>query len=238
MHHHRRMHAVKRAPIEHKDLAGGVANFFGGRAQEADCDANLVRHLRQRERRSDAGRGDNIMAAGVTDAGQAIVFGAEGDVQRTRTEARTQRGWQIAYPALHCEAGRGESLNRNGIVTGQCRASQMTCRDLMHQPQCVGGGDLGEGVPHRRVDAAIEHGAKGRDADHQSRKPHGSRDAGSHAGAFFRNHGHPDLGGLAVEEACADAGQQHAADQGTVSELTHDGSEPEKAETDKKEAKG
>jgi hypothetical protein len=50
------------------------------------------------------------VSAGVTDARQTIVLGADRDVQRARTGARGERGRQVADPALDFEAGAVERL--------------------------------------------------------------------------------------------------------------------------------
>src|ERR1700682_1003728 len=50
------------------------------------------------------------MSAGVTDAWQTIVFGADRDMQRAGADARGERGRQFADSALDFEAGAVERL--------------------------------------------------------------------------------------------------------------------------------
>ena len=49
--------------------------------------------------------GDDVVAAGVADARQGIVFGADADVQRAGSGTGAERGGQLADALLHGEAG-------------------------------------------------------------------------------------------------------------------------------------
>lgn len=54
------------------------------------------------------------MAASVTDARQAVVFGANPDVQRTRSDASAKRRGKVANTLFHREAGVSQRLTEPG----------------------------------------------------------------------------------------------------------------------------
>ena len=75
--HHRGIDALERARFEQADLAASV--FFGGRPEELDRALEVRGVPREREERTDGRPGDEVVPAGVTDLGQGVVFGKEGD---------------------------------------------------------------------------------------------------------------------------------------------------------------
>jgi metal-dependent amidase/aminoacylase/carboxypeptidase family protein len=79
-----------KAALEHQYLA--AAAFFGGCAEDLDRDAELVGQRRERETRADRGRGDHVVTAGVADAGERVVLGADADGERTRSCSRDVGG--------------------------------------------------------------------------------------------------------------------------------------------------
>lgn len=50
----------------------------------------------------------------MTDAGEAIVFGADGDVKRTGAGAGAERGGEIANPFFYIETGVGKGFAEPG----------------------------------------------------------------------------------------------------------------------------
>ena len=110
MHHHGGVNSGERATLEHEHLAAGVADFLGGRADHVDRQANLIRGFRCGDSRANGHRGDHIVAAGMADARQAIVLGANGDVQRAVAGARGEGRRQIADAALNVKAGGVERV--------------------------------------------------------------------------------------------------------------------------------
>ncbi len=74
------MKALKRAALKQQDFSASVAHFFGRRADDAHGEAHLVGHFGRGQRCAKRRGGDNVVAARVTYARQAIVFGANPDV--------------------------------------------------------------------------------------------------------------------------------------------------------------
>jgi hypothetical protein len=65
---------------------------------------------RERDSRARPHSGDKVVAAGIADRRQAIVLGANRDVQRARAGACSERGRQIANPTFDSKAGAVEHL--------------------------------------------------------------------------------------------------------------------------------
>src|ERR1039458_4441531 len=102
--HHGGMNAFKSATLKQKDLSAGVAHLLGGRANHADCEAQLVRNCGRCKRCAD-GRGSNdVVTTRMAYAGQAIVFGADPNMQRTRAGAGTEGCGKIGDVVYHGEA--------------------------------------------------------------------------------------------------------------------------------------
>jgi hypothetical protein len=90
VHHERGVHAVEPAPLEHEDLA--AASLFGRCADHRQRDAEIVGERRECQRGADRARGDDVVAARVTDDGQRVILGADRDVQRSVAGASAERG--------------------------------------------------------------------------------------------------------------------------------------------------
>ena len=112
MDHHGGVRVRERAPLQEQDLAARVADFFRGRAEDADGQPHVVGHFGRGERGADRGRGDDVVAAGVADAGQAVIFGANRDVQRPAARPRHERGGQVVHPGPDVETGLVERLRQ------------------------------------------------------------------------------------------------------------------------------
>jgi hypothetical protein len=81
MNHQRQVELVERAALEHQDLSAGVADLFGRSAENVHGQIERVGDGGQPDCRADGGRRDDVVAAGVPDAGQAVVLGAQPDVE-------------------------------------------------------------------------------------------------------------------------------------------------------------
>ncbi len=110
MRHHREMRTGKRAALEQQDLAARVAYFLSRRADHRYRQAGIVGNFRQRNSRARRHRGDDVVSAGMTDRRQAVVLGADRDMQRARAGASGERGRQVADPTFDLEAGAVEHL--------------------------------------------------------------------------------------------------------------------------------
>ena len=96
VHHRSGVLSVEPVAFEQLDLAAPA--FFGGRADHRQRQPEIVDDRRQRERRPDGDRGDQVVPARVSEAGQRVVFGAQRDVQvatarcarRTRCRAHSR----------------------------------------------------------------------------------------------------------------------------------------------------
>jgi hypothetical protein len=93
MHHQRRIDAVERAGARHQLLAAAV--LLRRRAEQPDARRKRGTELGQGERGAERGGRDQVVAAGVADAGQRIVLGEQRD-ERTvaRAEIDGERGRQ------------------------------------------------------------------------------------------------------------------------------------------------
>ena len=110
--HHRGVDIVEEAALDEADLA--AAALLGRRAQQRQLEAQLIGQRRQRQRSTQAGGADDVVAAGMADAGQRVVLGADGDVQRARAELADDRGGHVAVATLGLEAGRLERVGQPG----------------------------------------------------------------------------------------------------------------------------
>jgi hypothetical protein len=99
------MHALKGATLEHLNFAAGVTHFLGGRPQDCDRQTDVIRDPGEGYTRARRGRGDNVVAAGMTDSGQRVVLGANGYVQRTAAGPSYESGRKVCDSAFHLEPG-------------------------------------------------------------------------------------------------------------------------------------
>jgi hypothetical protein len=107
MDHHRRMDAPKGAALEQQNLAARVSDLLGGRADHADGQPDVIRDPCCGDGCPDRRGGNDVMAAGVANAGQTVVFRADTDMQRPGSRARPEGGRKVTDAPLHCEAGVG-----------------------------------------------------------------------------------------------------------------------------------
>ncbi len=77
MDHHRRIDAFEGALARHQFLA--AETFLRRRAEIAHAAGQAAVEFRQGQRRAQSGRRDDVVSAGMTDAGQRVVFGQDGD---------------------------------------------------------------------------------------------------------------------------------------------------------------
>ena len=95
VHHHRRVDLVECAVPGHADLA--PAALFGRGAHDPQRASGLLGDDRRRQTGAEPGGGDHVVAAGVTDPGQRVVFAQHRDVEarladrRPRTLCRRRR---------------------------------------------------------------------------------------------------------------------------------------------------
>ncbi len=83
------------------DFAAVVHDLFGRRADHADGQAEVGSHAGRRDSGPGTHRRDDVVAAGVTDAGQGVILGADGDVQRAVAGARDECGREAADASLN-----------------------------------------------------------------------------------------------------------------------------------------
>jgi hypothetical protein len=89
--------ARRRPAVEHVYLP--AAAFLRGGPEYGDGEPELVGHARQAGGGADRAGSDDVVAAGVTEPGQRVVFGADPDVQIAGTDAGGERGGQLAGAA-------------------------------------------------------------------------------------------------------------------------------------------
>ena len=108
--HHRGGDVVERSGLEQQHFS--AAGLLGGGAEQHDRQAQVVGHLGQRQRRADRRGRDDVVAAGMSDAGQCVVFGADADHQRAAAEVGAKRGVQPAGRRGDLEAVLGDQRLR------------------------------------------------------------------------------------------------------------------------------
>src|SRR5439155_1889211 len=79
VHHHGRVRVREDAALEELDLA--AAALLGGGADDAHREADVIGDARGGDARADGDGGDQVVPAGVADAGEAVVLGAQGQVE-------------------------------------------------------------------------------------------------------------------------------------------------------------
>src|SRR3989442_10575131 len=108
--HHRGVHRLEDAALDEPHLA--AAALLGGRADDLDATLRqLVAKRGQRGAGADAGGGDDVVAARVTDAGQRVVLAEDRDRRSlTRLDGAAKRRLDAGDAALHLEALLVEKL--------------------------------------------------------------------------------------------------------------------------------
>ena len=102
MHHHGGINVVKCAFFYHEDLAASA--FFGWGAQDAHSSAELFSSGGQSQTCAQAGGSNYVVAAGVADAGESIVFADYADGRTRGAGLGHESRWQIASSSLHGDA--------------------------------------------------------------------------------------------------------------------------------------
>ena len=103
--HHRERQVVEAPRLEHRDLP--AAAFFGRGAEHADADAQVGGDAGQGLGGAYGGRRDDVVTAGVAEAGEGVVLRDEADGEGPRAVFGDERGGQARGPALDREtAGR------------------------------------------------------------------------------------------------------------------------------------
>ena len=103
MHHHGGIELVEGAFLRHQFLAAAL--FFRRRAEIADATGQAAAQFRQCERGAQTGGRDDVVAAGMADAGQCVIFRQNGDLRPAFTEARRIGGRQAESAARDREVG-------------------------------------------------------------------------------------------------------------------------------------
>jgi hypothetical protein len=112
MHHYRHRQVVEDSGVEQQHFS--AAELLGGCAQQGNRQAQLVGDLGQCQRGAHCRRGDDVVAAGMTDSGQRVVLGAHADGQGTAAEVGAKSGVQstgrlgdLETPLSHQRLGLG-----------------------------------------------------------------------------------------------------------------------------------
>ena len=105
VHHHGGINVVKRASFYHEDFAASA--FFGWSAQDTHPSAELFSSGCQSQTCAQAGGSNYVVAAGVADAGESIVFADYADGRARGTGFGNESRWQIASSSLHGDAFGG-----------------------------------------------------------------------------------------------------------------------------------
>jgi hypothetical protein len=103
---------LERAAVQEEDLAAAV--LLGRRAHHRHRQTDVVGDARETQARPDGRGGDDVVAAGVADVGQAVVLGADRDVERAAAGARAERGREPAHAGFDAESRGVERLGNPG----------------------------------------------------------------------------------------------------------------------------
>src|SRR5438128_2443465 len=90
--------------------SSSAAALLGRGADDAHREADVIGDARGGDARADGDGGDQVVPAGVADAGEAVVLGAQGQVERPRAAARHERRREASDAALDGEAGGVEGF--------------------------------------------------------------------------------------------------------------------------------
>ncbi len=90
------------AAFEQLDLA--AATFFCRGADHRQCQADVVDDGRKCERGPDGDRRDEVVAAGMPEAGKCVIFGTQRDVQVATADLCCERGVEAAVPIGDAES--------------------------------------------------------------------------------------------------------------------------------------
>ena len=113
MQHHRRVDLRERARLDQADLPAPA--LLGGRAEHDDRAVAFAERRLQAERDGDAGGGDQVVAAGVADARQRVVFADHRDRRPAAAGHRLERRLHPVCAAFDGEAARFEESGQRGV---------------------------------------------------------------------------------------------------------------------------
>ena len=149
MHHHGDRQVVEDSGVEQQDFS--AAELLSGRAQQRNRQTQLVGDVGQCQRGADCRCGNDVVAAGMTDPGQRVVFGADPDSQRTTAEVGAKRGVQTAGCRGDLETPLGHQRLRLGATAVLGERQLRLGVDRMRQLD-----EVGAATPHRVLDV-IQH---------------------------------------------------------------------------------
>jgi hypothetical protein len=112
VHHHRRVDPVERAPVQQEELA--AAALLGRGPHHGHREPEVVGERGQPHPGARRRGGDDVVAAGVPDAGQRVVLRAHRDVQRPRADRRLEGGGELGHAAFDREPGGVHRLGQPG----------------------------------------------------------------------------------------------------------------------------
>jgi hypothetical protein len=95
--HQSGMRVVEDAGLD--ELYLSAAALLSGGADDFDRDAEVVSDGREADRSAEAGGADQVVTAGMSDAGQGVVLGTEGKNKRTAASGGLERCLEIADAA-------------------------------------------------------------------------------------------------------------------------------------------
>jgi hypothetical protein len=146
MDHHGRVHVFKDPSVNHDNLA--TASLLGWRADDSDLTRQIGQHGSHRQPGTHRRRGDQVMAAGVPQARQGVVFGQKGNSRPFL--APSQRGdegcVQPSRTALHIQSvsrqGIAQQFGRRHLLKTQFRIGVNLVGDVDQiRPERIHGGD-------------------------------------------------------------------------------------------------
>ena len=108
--HHRGVSALEGAAFQQAYLPAGAQHLLGGRAHHRDGQTCVVSHRSCADARAGGARRDDVVPAGVADAGKRVVFRADDDVQRAGALRRAERRRQAADAGFDGEASGVQRL--------------------------------------------------------------------------------------------------------------------------------
>ena len=157
MDHRRRVQAVESAAFEHLDLA--AATLLGRGAQHVQGDAQVVGQGGECGGRSHSDRRDQVVPARVPEAGQRVVFGAQSEMQLTRSDGGGEGGRQVAVAAGDGEPGVGELIGdaprRPFLLPGDLRVVEQVAGQ---SHECAMGPGHRGGDRRVEFDGVVRHG--------------------------------------------------------------------------------
>ena len=108
MDHEGSVDTVEGTRLTHVDLA--AAAFLCGGAEDHDSSADVVGEGGGRQPGTEAGRGDDVVAAAVADAGEGVVLTENGDRRTVGSSSRHKRGVEAVRAPLDLQAAALEHV--------------------------------------------------------------------------------------------------------------------------------